>query len=260
MTKRTALDNPILAEHAAAIRRLGKRAIEDVIEIGRHLVEARAEVKKLGGSFTDWLKAEFDWEQAQAYNFIHVYERQSELTKFVNSDLPISALYLLAAPSTPEEARTEIITRAEAGETVPVAEVKRTIERTKGRKQRARKPPQRKSSRPGSRDMAKPPARDDEIERKLARLEELEHKTRTQEITIEGLRGEIEELRGKLAATGTGGGDPMSYSEFLTAIKKWEDLHATDRTENANLRSENVNLRSEVEELRAKLDERERAR
>ena len=37
MTKRSPLDNAILAEHAAEIRRLGKRAIEDVIEIGRRL-------------------------------------------------------------------------------------------------------------------------------------------------------------------------------------------------------------------------------
>src|SRR6516164_3576374 len=38
----------------------------------------------------------------------------------------------------------------------------------------------------------------DKDERKLAKLQELENKARTQEITIEGLRSEVEELRAKL--------------------------------------------------------------
>jgi len=42
MTKRSPLDNPAPAEHAAEIRRLGKRAVEDVVEIGRRLTGFRA--------------------------------------------------------------------------------------------------------------------------------------------------------------------------------------------------------------------------
>jgi len=121
----------ILNEHAAAIRALGKQTVENIIEIGRHLVEAKAEVKKLGRSFDDWLKAEFNWSHGQAYNFINVFERKSELSKFDKSDLPISALYLLAAPSTPKEARNEISERAKAGEKIKVAEVKRVVEHHK---------------------------------------------------------------------------------------------------------------------------------
>jgi hypothetical protein len=136
----SARENPVLAEHANAIRRLGKQTVENIIEIGRHLVEAKAEVKKLGGSFDAWLKAEFNWSHGQAYNFINVFERKSELSKFDKSDLPISAFYLLAAPSTPAEARDELVERAQAGGAVAVAEVKRVIEDAKGRKQSARKP------------------------------------------------------------------------------------------------------------------------
>ena len=33
-------DDPILAEHAAEIRRLGKRVIDDVVAIGRHRAES----------------------------------------------------------------------------------------------------------------------------------------------------------------------------------------------------------------------------
>jgi uncharacterized protein YukE len=83
----------------------------------------------------------------------------------------------------------------------------------------------------------------DKDERKFARLHELENKTRTQEITIEGLRSEIEELRAKLA-TGTGG--DMSISEFQTAIKKWEEAVETQRGIIARLENENANLRAQV--------------
>ena len=38
--------DPVLAKHAAEIRRLGKRLIEDAIKIGRHLAEARDHVDK----------------------------------------------------------------------------------------------------------------------------------------------------------------------------------------------------------------------
>jgi hypothetical protein len=46
--------------------------------------------------------------------------------------LPISGLYLLAAPSTPDEARDEIIIqRAAGGEKVATAQVKATIAKAK---------------------------------------------------------------------------------------------------------------------------------
>ena len=52
----------------------------------------------------------------------------------------------LAAPSTPDEARTEVIARAEAGEKLPVAEVKRIVDEAKGKP--ARKPPPAPTSAP----------------------------------------------------------------------------------------------------------------
>jgi len=48
--------------------------------------------------------------------------------------LPISGLYALAAPSTPPEARAEFIERAQEGEPVPVAEIRRVVEKHKARK------------------------------------------------------------------------------------------------------------------------------
>src|SRR5262245_49283022 len=112
----TALVNSsALTAHANAIRRLGKQTIENVIEIGRHLVEAKAEVKKLGGSWSDWLKHEFEWSDQQARRFMHVFERKSELNTVLDSDLPLKSFYLLAAPETSKEARDEVTARVKRG-------------------------------------------------------------------------------------------------------------------------------------------------
>src|SRR5262245_43895517 len=227
MTKHV-LDNRILAKHAAEIRRLGKQTVENLIEIGRHLVEAKAEVKKLGGSWGDWLEHEFNWSDQQARRLIHVFERKSELNKLLNSDFPVSALYALAAPSTPNEARDEIIERAQAGETVLVAEVKRTIERTKGRKPPSskRKPTTKpQANTKSSKDDAAndtDPSSAGEAERLRVRVEELQAQVRQRDITIEGLRRDIAELQKT-------SGDPVSVSEFQAAIRKWEDPVETEK-------------------------------
>src|SRR5262249_59011084 len=42
--------------------------------------------------------------------------------------VPVSALYLLARPSTPAEVREEVIERAEAGDRITVAAVKKVVE------------------------------------------------------------------------------------------------------------------------------------
>jgi hypothetical protein len=51
----------------------------------------------------------------------------------LNLDLPISALYLLAAPSTPPEAVETVIERATTGEKVTGAEVKKVVHEAKSK-------------------------------------------------------------------------------------------------------------------------------
>jgi Protein of unknown function (DUF3102) len=114
-----------LAEHAAVIRALGKRVIQDIVEIGNRLTEAKTIAGH--GNWLPWLETEFGWKDDTALHFMQV----SELAKSRNLrdfNVPISGLYLLAAPSTPEEARTEVIERAEKGERLSLAEVQRLIE------------------------------------------------------------------------------------------------------------------------------------
>ncbi len=92
--------DPILAEHVAEIRRLGKRTIEDVMEIGRLLLKCKEIVGH--GNWLTWLDQEFGWSEATARNFMRVHElAQSTSVNFADLNLPVSTLYLLAAPSTP---------------------------------------------------------------------------------------------------------------------------------------------------------------
>ena len=114
-----------LAEHAAVIRALGKRVVGDIIEIGRRLTEA----KRLAGhgGWLPWLDDEFGWTDRHARNFMSVYEMASKSEKFSDLNLSVSGLYLLAAPSTPEEAREAVIERAKNGEALSVKDVQQMI-------------------------------------------------------------------------------------------------------------------------------------
>jgi len=113
----------VLAQHAEAIRVLGKRAVRDIIEIGRRLTEAK-ELAGHGG-WLPWLDQEFGWTEMTATRFINVYE-MSKSNKLLDFDLPISGLYLLASPSA-KEARDAIIERAKDGERLTLSEVKKMI-------------------------------------------------------------------------------------------------------------------------------------
>jgi len=131
------VSNASLAAHANAIRKLGKQTVENVIEIGRHLAEAKAEVKKLGGAWGDWLKHEFKWSETQARNFTNVYDlTKSENATVANSDLPLKSLYLLAAPSTSKEARAEVAIRTKGGAKLKHKDVAAVVKKHKGKERK----------------------------------------------------------------------------------------------------------------------------
>jgi hypothetical protein len=133
ISKRANNHKPALTAHIAAIRQLGKQTIANVIEIGRRLTEC----KDLVGhrNFGNWLDREFGWSERTARNFMRVHElSESKSENFSDLDLPVSALYLLAAPSTPAPVREEILERGKKGEKLKHEEVKQEI--AKARKPR----------------------------------------------------------------------------------------------------------------------------
>jgi hypothetical protein len=115
----------ILAENAEVIRVLGKRVIADVIEIGRRLTESKALCGH--GNWLPWLEREFGWTERTAQNFMQVHAMVGKSAKFADLSLPMSGLYLLAAPSTPEQAQQQVIERVESGEHLSVGDVKKLI-------------------------------------------------------------------------------------------------------------------------------------
>jgi Protein of unknown function (DUF3102) len=115
-----------VAEHAEVIRTLGKRVVADVIEIDRRLTEAKALAGH--GRWLPWLEREFGWSDDTACKYMRVHAMVSKSELGSDLDLPLNALYLLARPSTPESARTEVLDRTEAGERMTHAQVKEIVD------------------------------------------------------------------------------------------------------------------------------------
>ncbi len=102
-------------QQTGEIRVLMKRTAQSIIEVGQKLIEVK---EKLGhGRFGDWLEAEFEWGEWTASKFMQV-AIQFQFVKFTDLRIAPSALYVLAAPSTPKAARSEALARAEAGEPI----------------------------------------------------------------------------------------------------------------------------------------------
>ncbi len=100
-----------------------KRTAEDIIEIGLDLIEA----KRIAGhgGFENWLKAEFEMSLSSATKLMQVGSTFGDSKSVIITDLKPTALYMLAAPSTPESVRTEVIERVENGESINLAEIQR---------------------------------------------------------------------------------------------------------------------------------------
>ena len=117
----------VVQERTKEIRERLQRVAQVIWEIGQKLAEVRSWLKH--GQFEVWLKAEFGWSHRTAYNFINVYEAFGKTANFAEIDIAASALYLLAAPSTPQKIRDEFVQRARAGEKITYKSVRKTIKK-----------------------------------------------------------------------------------------------------------------------------------
>jgi hypothetical protein len=124
----TIADDGWLNEHAGVIRMRARRAVGDIVEIGNRLITCRDRIReKYGhGNWYPWLEKNFGWSVDTADRYMHIAEL-GESRNLRDLDMPVSSLYLLAAPSTPEEVRDEIFDRAEAGERISATEAKKAI-------------------------------------------------------------------------------------------------------------------------------------
>jgi hypothetical protein len=182
-----------LTKHVTEIRKLAGTTISNIVEIGRRLTECK---KLVGhGNWLTWLEREFGWSESSALRFMRVYELGKSVT-VTDLNLSVATLYLLAAPSTPEKARTEIIKRAKSGETISPAQV-RAIRQVDTPMLTIAKPCAPRRQRVFvNEDIG--PASSGEVERLRARVGELENEKRRLETRIIGLESENAELRAQL--------------------------------------------------------------
>lgn len=99
-------------ETTIEIRKLAQRSAQDIRDIGLKLIQVKT---RLGhGRFGRWLQDEFGWTERTAQNFMRVADRfKSEM--FADLNVAPTALYMLAAPSTPKTAVDEVKKRSKNG-------------------------------------------------------------------------------------------------------------------------------------------------
>jgi hypothetical protein len=99
-----------------------KSAAESIIAVG--LALKRQKERLPHGMFLPWIEAEFDMSQPTASRFMSVAEVYGGKVFSLNS-LPATALYELAAPSTPQSIREHVEELIVDGQKVTAADVKR---------------------------------------------------------------------------------------------------------------------------------------
>jgi hypothetical protein len=98
-----------------------------IIEIGRELIAAKAEVRH--GEWLPWLKDEFGWTDMTAQNYMRVaraFQIPNDLV-FEGLAIDATALYALSAPDVPQSVRDEAVAIAETGEHITKADAEALI-------------------------------------------------------------------------------------------------------------------------------------
>lgn len=107
----------VVQQCTSEIKTILRRSTLDIFEIGQRLIDVK---ETLGhGYFLDWVKAEFEWDERTARRYMNVAGTFGPKSDTVSDlDITPTALYVLAAPSTPDSARNEALARAEAGQSI----------------------------------------------------------------------------------------------------------------------------------------------
>ena len=110
------------------IKSLIRQTAQDIFYVGQKLAEVKQQLKH--GEFRNWLNTEFNWSVSSATKFMQVSE-QFKNVNFTHLNFATSALYVLAAPSTPEHARKHALQLASKGENITYSLAKLIIKHHK---------------------------------------------------------------------------------------------------------------------------------
>lgn len=102
--------------------------IEAIIATGKDLHTVKEMLPH--GDFMTWLQNEFGWSQKTANNYMNAADQFADKVQTIQKLAP-TAVYALAAPSTPERTRAKIVKRLDAGEEVETAEVKKIVKKAR---------------------------------------------------------------------------------------------------------------------------------
>ncbi len=127
-------DEAVVREAAERIKLRLRRTAEDIIEIGKDLIAVKERLPH--GQFLPWLREEFDMSEHTARRFMGVAREYGDKTRIVR-DLEPTALYELAAPSTPQAVRDQVEELIVDGQKVTVADIRRMKQEAKAAKEGA---------------------------------------------------------------------------------------------------------------------------
>jgi Protein of unknown function (DUF3102) len=116
----------IVQDKTSELKSLMRRSAQDIIDIGQKLTEVKEQLAH--GNFRAWLKTEFDWSVRTAARFMQV-ATQFKDANLAHLNIAVSALYLLAEPSTPEKARKQALELAKKGDDISHTKAKAIINR-----------------------------------------------------------------------------------------------------------------------------------
>jgi hypothetical protein len=149
--ERWELDSGWLAEETLKICSLANRTIHDVIEIGYRLSICKGHLDH--GDWLPWLDRDFGWSEKTAERYLHLYElsKSDKLSNLSLSDLnlPLSALHIIAQPSTPQKAVDEVVKEA-GNNKMSVKDVDAIVRKHKPMKKRTQAAKRVKPPKPGS--------------------------------------------------------------------------------------------------------------
>lgn len=116
-----------LQQQTKNIKILAQRTVQDIYDIGQILLMVK---ERLGyGNFLNWLETEIGWEERMAQRFMNVPKNlrehlESETVKLSDlTNIAVTALYYVTAPSTPKQAQAEVFARAQAGEKITYTKI-----------------------------------------------------------------------------------------------------------------------------------------
>lgn len=118
----------VLHRAANQIRSYQRSVARTIISVGAVLVDVKTRLDH--GQFGLWIRAEFDWSERTAQNYMRAAEVFGSKSETV-ADLPPAFIYKLAAPSTPTNIRDKVVADLEAGHPVDCRAVTTKIEQSR---------------------------------------------------------------------------------------------------------------------------------